>query len=95
LSYINRRIYSAVFFVACHEQGFQKFLILKAASNGGGGIRTRVPKRFKTGIYIHSYSFGSRLAERRITDFQLGQFVVSRFAWTNGLAKPSRILALR
>jgi len=46
------------------------------AKTGGGGIRTRVPERFKAGFYMFSYSFVSRLAERRITGFQLGQFVI-------------------
>ena len=60
---------------------------------GGGGIRTPVPKRFKTGFYMFSWSFVSRLAERRSTGFQLSQFVnIFRTALTNSHAELSRIL---
>jgi len=34
---------------------------------GGGGIRTRVPRCFKTGLYMLSRSIDLRLAQRRPT----------------------------
>ena len=47
--------------------------------NGGGGIRTPVPRCFKINIYMLSRLIGIRLVERQTTGSQLSYFVrVSR-----------------
>ena len=42
--------------------------------NGGGGIRTPVPRCFKTSVYMLSRLFGFRLTQRQTTGSQFGYF---------------------
>jgi len=60
--------------------------------NGGGGIRTPVPRRFKTSFYTLSYFFKSRLNKRQATGFHISQVRRFRSTKPNKSVKLSHIL---
>ena len=46
-------------------------------TNGGGGIRTPVPRYFRPGVYMHSRLFKSRIIARQTTGSQINQSAIS------------------